>query len=217
MIRHTLLTCLLFITLITPAYSRQVRPSPSATKQKPALPYVTRAGNTSLRLAIGADSAIVDLKNDIQGCVGKLYDSFSTMKVVGKAIPKIKVLDRVAKDNNYYVVVLTTATSNCNIQGQCGAADDLTLIWLKLDSHLKLEGKKAIAIEQCRAFLHLVEPKLDYDGYGNNSIKLSQGKLKMKFADEMDFDGSKHTLSELIYDRSIPENGFIVTTQKMNK
>lgn len=215
MIRYTLLTCLLFITLITPAYSRQVRPSPSATKQKPAFPAVTRAGNTRLRLAIGADSAVLDLKNDIQGCVGKLYDTFSTMKVVGKAIPKIKVLDRVAKDNNYYVIVLTTATSNCNIQGQCGAADDLTLIWLKLDSHLKLEGKKAIAIEQCRAFLHLVEPELDYDG--NTSIKLSRGKLNVKFADEMDFDESKHTLTELIYDRSIPENGFIVTTQKKNK
>ncbi|MBK6796480.1 MAG: hypothetical protein IPG76_06750 [Acidobacteria bacterium] len=200
---------------MTPAYSRQVRPAPSATKQKPALPAVTRAGNTSLRLAIGADSAIVDLKNDIQGCVGKLYDSFSTMKVVGKAIPKIKVLDRVAKDNNYYVVVLTTATSNCNIQGQCGAADDLTLIWLKLDSRLKLEGKKAIAIEQCRAFLHLVEPELDYDG--NTSIKLSSGKLNVKFADEMDFNDEKHTLSELVYDRSLPENGFIITTQKKNK
>ncbi|MBK7600311.1 MAG: hypothetical protein IPJ07_18050 [Acidobacteria bacterium] len=215
MIRHTLLTCLLFITLITPAYSRQVRPSPSATKPKPAPPSVTRAGNTRLRLAIGAYSAVLDLKNDIQGCVGKLYDSVSTMKVAGKAIPKIKVLDRVAKDNNYYVVVLTTATSNCSIQGQCGAADDLTLIWLKLDSHLKLEGKKAIAIEQCRAFLHLLEPELEYDG--NTSIKLSQGKLKIKFADEMGFDESKHTLSELIYDRSIPENGFIVTTQKKNK
>ena len=215
MIRYTLLTCLLFITLITPAYSRQVRPHPLRQNRKPALPSVTRAGNTSLRLAIGADSAIVDLKNDIQGCVGKLYDTFSTMKVVGKAIPKIKVLDRVAKDNNYYVVVLTTATSNCNIQGQCGAADDLTLIWLRLDSHLKLEAKKAIAIEQCRAFLHLVEPELDYDG--NASIKLSRGKLNVKFADEMDFDESKHTLTELIYDRSLPENGFIVTTQKKNK
>lgn len=212
MIRHTLLTCLLLITLITPAYSRQVRPSMAATKQKPALPAVTRAGNTRIRLAIGTYRLVLDLKDDIQGCVEKLYDTFSAMKVVGKAIPSINVLDRVAKDNNYYVVVLTTATSNCNIQGQCGAADDLTLIWLKLDSHLKLEGKKAIAIEQCRAFLHLVEPELDYDG--NKSIKLSKGKLNVKFADEMDFDESKHTLSELVYDRSLPENGFIITTQK---
>jgi len=51
-----------------------------------------------------------------------------------------------------YVLLLASAASNCNVQGECGAdGSDSTLFWLKITRDLSLAGKQSFPISDCRA------------------------------------------------------------------
>jgi hypothetical protein len=77
---------------------------------------------------------------------------------------------------------------------QCGAADECSLLWLKLDSEWKISGIKSARYESCW------HSSTSSDGY-----KITDRQLRMEYDD---FSDSKHY--KLSYDAEQPEQGFTV-------
>lgn len=85
---------------------------------------------------------------------------------------------------------------------------DITLIWLKVNDHLHLEGKQAVLINACRLRVSLVNP----DGW--HALRMVRGELTVDYETQVDI--SEEVKSHLVYDGKTPEKGFIIQTQKTN-
>jgi len=181
--------------------------SPKSRGQSTAAIKVYPALGKRIRIVSGTKGALVDLTDDVSGCL-YLFDSYPPKRVSRPPLG-IKVIDKVRKDDMYYLVLLTSANSNCNVQGHCGTTIDHTLIWLKLGASLKLEKKLSAIILGCRVYIHPIEP--DYDTE-EPAIKLVSGKLTIEYGNTLDDD--VRTISQLVYDRNFPEQGFVITTKE---
>jgi hypothetical protein len=203
---------LLFLTVISVGLSAQAQkatPCPSAHQQTAIPLKVSKAARGRVRITNGKFQAVVDLEKDISGCFD-LYDP-TDRKFRVKDSAGITVIDIVSKDAKHYIVLLADAESNCNVQGHCGAARDYTLIWLKLDDHLKLEDKRAAVIEDCRSSIFVIEPDYPREPDKDLELKLVDGKLNLKYGD---ISKDSADSSRLIYDRNAPEKSFLITTEK---
>ena len=72
-----------------------------------------------VRLHRGSQKLVLDLGRDISGCKGDLHDP-TTGEVVESGVSFERV-DQTEKSSYTYVVLLTSAPPNCNVQGRCGA------------------------------------------------------------------------------------------------
>jgi len=206
--RHIITSIFLVLICAQMAQGKQSKPPPESRGQNAAAIKVYSARGKRIRIAGGTKRTLVDLTDDVSGCLD-LFDPH-TPKLRLKQPLGIKVIDRVRKDDKYYLVLLTSAQSNCNVQGHCGAATDSTLIWLKLGAGLKLEEKQSAVIVGCRANIDVVEPQ-----YGREYalvIKLVRGRLAIEYGNT--FNDDVRTLSQLVYDRKFPERGFAITTKE---
>lgn len=205
---------LMLLAVILPSHpaqaqGRQTTRRTGSPQQKSTLPTVSKAIRGRVRISNGKYQSVVDLEKDISGCFD-LYDP-TDRKFRLKDNAAIKVIDRVSQEAKYYIVLLADAESNCNIQGNCGAARDYTLIWLQLNDRLKLEDKRVAVIEDCRAQIELIEPDYSRGPDTEPPVKLVDGKLNLKYGNISD---DKEDRSRLIYDRHAPEKGFLITTEK---
>jgi len=190
------------------AQGKQTKPLPKPSGQNTTAIKVYPARGKRIRVVVGTERALVDLTDDASGCL-ELFDTYPPKRKSNRPLG-IKVIDRVRKDDKYYLVLLTEAQSNCIVQGHCGGASDYTLIWLKLDSGLKLEEKKAAVIEDCLSNISLIDP-VD-DTKEEPTVKLIRGKVTLEYGNTLDDD--VHTMSRLVYDRKFPEQGFVITTKE---
>jgi hypothetical protein len=110
------------------AHGEQAKPLPKSSGQNTAAIKVYPARGKRIRIVAGTKLTLVDLKDDISGCL-ELVDPHAPRPIAKRPLG-IRVIDRVRKDNKDYLVLLTSAQSNCNVQGFCGAATDYTLFWL---------------------------------------------------------------------------------------
>ena len=204
--RHIITSILL--ALIGAQMAQGSQAPPKSRGQSAAAIKVYPAGGKRIRIVAGARRTLVDLTHDISGCL-ELIDPH-TPKWRSKRPLGIKVIDKVRKDDKYYLVLLTSAQSNCNVQGRCGAATDYTLIWLKLGAGLKFEEKQSAIIEDCRSDITMVDP--EGVGQDETTIKLVGDKLTVEYGNT--FDDNVRTLSRLVYDRSSPEQGFVITDRE---
>jgi hypothetical protein len=186
----------------------QQAPPPKSHGQNTAAIKVYAARGKRIRIVAGTKRTLVDLTGDVSGCLD-LFDPH-TPKWRLKQPLGIKVIDRVRKDNKYYLVLLTSAQSNCNVQGRCGAATDSTLIWLKLGASLELEEKQSAVIEDCPRNVSVVAQ--DDSVKEEPAIKLTGGKLTIEYGNT--FDDEVRTLSQLVYDRRFPEHGLVISTKE---
>jgi hypothetical protein len=127
----------------------------------------------------------------------------------------LKVIDSIRIGGTYYLLIAAGARPNCNIQGECGAADnDMTLIWLKMSEHLHLQDKQAVLIDACRQRVRLVNP-VQSDALSQwDALRMVRGELTVDYETQVDI--SEEVKSHLVYDRSTPEKGLIIQTQKTN-
>jgi hypothetical protein len=101
-----------------------------------------------VRFERGSQKLVLSLGRDISGCKSRLYDPMT--KEESDAGVSWEVVDETVKASDTYVLLLASASPNCNVEGRCGAGGpDSTLLWLKLTKGLKLAGKKAVVFEQC--------------------------------------------------------------------
>lgn len=192
------------------AQGKQSKPVPNLRRQSAAAIKVYPARGKRIRIVAGAKRTLVDLTDDISGCL-ELFDYSYPPPRKWKQPLVIRVIDIVRKDNKHYLALLTSAQSNCNVQGFCGAATDYTLIWLKLGAGLELEEKKSAVIEDCKSIIHLVDPGYDRSDE-TPSIKLVSGKLTIEYGNTI--DDNLRTLTQLVYDGTFPEQGFVITTKE---
>jgi hypothetical protein len=205
--RHVITSFYLALICGQMARGHQAPPTKQPGQNTAAIKVYPARGK-QIRIVAGTKRTLVDLTDDVSGCLD-LFDPH-TPKWRLKQPLGIKVIDRVRKDDKYYLVLLTSAQSNCNVQGHCGAATDSTLIWLKLGVGLKLEEKQSAVIVGCRNSIDVVDPQ--YDSQDKLVIKPVRGRLAIEYGNT--FDDDVRTLSQLVYDRKSPEQGFVITTKE---
>jgi hypothetical protein len=206
--RHIITSISLALICSQMAQGIHAKTVPAPHRQNTSAIKVYPASGKRIRIVAGANRTLVDLTDDVQGCL-ELFDPHSP-KWRSKQPLGIKIMDSVRKDDKYYLALLTSAQSNCNVQGHCGAATDYTLIWLKLGAGLKLEGKQSAVVEDCRSDIYMADPvRVDQD---EPTIKLVGDKLTIEYGKT--FDDNVRTLSRLVYDRSSPEQGFVITDRE---
>jgi hypothetical protein len=206
--RHIITSIFLALICAQMAQGKQAKPAQNSGEPNTAAIKVYAARGMRIRIVAGTKRTLVDLTDDVSGCLD-LFDPH-TPKLKMKQPLGIKVIDRVRKDDKYYLVLQTIAQSNCNVQGHCGAATDSTLIWLKLGVDLKLEEKQSAVIVGCRAGIDVADPP--YGRQYELVIKLVRGKLTIEYGKT--FNDDVRTLSQLVYDREFPERGFVITTKE---
>jgi hypothetical protein len=206
--RRHLITSI-FLALICGQLARgQHAPPPKSRGRSTAAIKVYPARGKRIRIVAGTERALVNLTDDISGCL-ELFDPTITQRRTRRPLG-IKVIDRVSKDDKHYLVLLAEAQSNCNVQGYCGATTDHTLIWLKLDAGLKLEGKQSAVLVDCKANISMTDQ--EYDSQDGLVIKLVRGRLAIEYGNTIDEE--VRTLSQLVYDRKFPERGFVIKTKE---
>ena len=119
--------------------------------------------------------------------------------------------------------MLAEAADNCNVCGQCGASDALALIWLELDAGLRLRNKKSVTIQDCRAFIEIVEPKTEVSeptDQDDVTLHFKNDVLRLAFEKKSFTDNDSRTVyqfSQLEYNRKEPGRGFVITTGAREK
>ena len=166
--------------------------------------------NASVRISQGKNVSRIDLRDDIIGCLGELFDG-STKQRFGSGLRKTQVLDVVDGDGQHYVLVSAATAPNCNVQGQCGAGDnDVTLIWLHLGADLAVIRKQVFAAEDCVAARWIEDMPDDWD----STLKLSGGSLKLSFTESV-YDRAADKLQDFsgqaIYERQSAADGIRIT------
>jgi hypothetical protein len=225
--RHIITSIFLALICGQMAQGKQAKPLSKSRGQNATAIKVYPARGKRIRIVAGAKRTLVTLTDDISGCL-ELFEPRSPNRIFKEPLV-VNVIDRIRKDDKYYLVLLAEANSNCNVEGLCGRQGDHTLIWLKLGAGLKLEEKKAAVIDDCQARINVVAlngakdagSKVIYlpDRYSDVDakmegpiIKLASGKLTIEYGNMLDDD--VRTLSQLVYDRKFPEQGFVITTTK---
>jgi len=205
--RHIITSIFLALFCGQMAWGQQA-PPPKPRGQNTTAIKVSPDRGKRIRIVAGTERTLVNLTDDVSGCL-ELFDPTTSQRITRVPL-RIKVIDRVSKDDKRYLVLLAWAQSNCNVQGRCGAATDHTLIWLKLDSGLKLEEKQSAVIVDCRMDIDVIDSQ--YDKQDELIIKLVRGRLAIEYGNTIDDD--VRTLSQLVYDRKYPEQGFVITTKE---
>jgi hypothetical protein len=166
---------------------------------------VKSLGRGRIQLERDNQELIVDLTQEISGCTVDLYDP--TVKEKYKSAASFEIVDATEKAPYTYLVLLVSAPPNCNVQGECGAAEspDSTLIWLKLTKDLLLAGKQAFAIDDCRAGRYEEIPR--EEDSDNDYVEL-QAKDLPWIGDALQIEfPAEDPIRRLIYDRGNPDAG----------
>lgn len=133
-----------------------------------------------------------------------------------------KLIDAREKNKQIYLVVQTEAMGNCNVCGQCGASEAFALVWIQLDTNLRLIKKQAVPLELCIQNISLISPKIQInEAVDNETLNLSFSGDRLNIELEKEIYGENDTytyeFSRLEYNRKTPEKGFVIQTEKRAK
>jgi hypothetical protein len=186
----------------------------SAFAQKSAKIKVTPLKKGKVQLARGKVKSILDLSKDISGCI-VTYDR-GDPKAGKMDTTDFDKIDEVVKGGNTYLLLVSEINSGCNVTGECGAATDLTLVWLKLNSRLQIESKKAVAVQSCfwGDISMIDDDEAPSDGETGGYFTLKKGALSVQFETNRFKAGLEYSVTSVKYDRAAAEKGLIVKTEK---
>ncbi|HQU83131.1 MAG TPA: hypothetical protein PKY59_08410 [Pyrinomonadaceae bacterium] len=126
---------------------------------------------------------------------------------LGEAIDASKITEAellfADKKNDFtYLVVAVSGQSKSQVDdGHCGAGMESNLIWVKLNSRLKVVSHKSQRFESCWTSI------VSDEGY------VIKGKTLQMSVDNV----SEKTTTEIFYDSANPDKGFKVEIKKMAK
>jgi hypothetical protein len=127
-------------------------------------------------------------------------------------------VDEVVKGGKTYLLLSSEINSGCNVSGQCGAATDLTLVWLKLNSRLKVESKKAVTVQSCFwGDISMIEDDTVDETADNAYFKLKDGKLSLQFETNRFKSDLEYSVTTVKYDRAEAGKGLVVNTEKRTR
>lgn len=117
---------------------------------------VTAYADGIFRLTTGQVSSRLDLSDRLSGCTTGTYDGSDPQSRPSGGEAQTRVLDLVQKGGVWYLTFQASLESNCNVQGECGAATDTTLVWLKLTPALRVAARQTEVLGDCRAGWNIV-------------------------------------------------------------
>jgi hypothetical protein len=187
-----------------------------AFAQKTAGIKVTPLKKGKVQLARGTVKSILDLSKDISGCIVTYDRSNPKARMDTTDFDKI---DEVVKGGKTYLLLVSEINSGCNVTGECGAATDLTLVWLKLNSRLQIESKKAVAVQSCFwGDINMIddgETSDETDSTGN--FKFKNGVLSLEFETNRYKTDLEYTVTSVNYNHAAGEKGLIIKTEKRTR
>ena len=209
--RLTVIGALGFVALGTASAAAIWRPLPAPAQGKMPVAVENRRDGR-IRVQRAGRKAVLDLSREISGCEGPLYDSTDNGRIVQADVEGgvgLEIVDETEKAPYIYVILLASASPNCNVQGRCGAGGpDLTLLWLKLTRDLKLAGKQDFTIEDCLADRSVTlaaaqgQDQADQPPLRAKDLPWVGDKLQVDFE-----EGAEAVKHRLVYDRRNPEAG----------
>lgn len=175
----------------------------------------------------GKTRSIIDLSKDVSGCVfvAKEFKKDLDKKGCTASPATFKLVDATEKNKQTFLILTADAQENCNVCGRCGASEATTVIWLKLDARLRVLEKKNIPLEYCELNLSMIysDSATVKEVQDNSSDFLFKGNL-MTIEFERSIYGNEENggkdvfeFTHIEYDRTKPENGFIIKTEKRDK
>jgi hypothetical protein len=167
---------------------------------------VTPLKRGKVQLARGAVKSILDLSKDISGCIVTYDPTTPRVRIDTTDFSKV---DEAVKGGKTYLLLVSEINSGCKVTGECGAATDLTLVWLKLNSQLKIESKKAVVVQSC--FWGDIE---FVDDGNDDHFKLDRGKLALQFETNRFKSNLEYSVTTVKYDHAQAERGIVINTEK---
>lgn len=179
----------------------------AVSKPKIVLPTAKTLKAGKIRFALGKTQKTVDLSSDISGCL--TVEDRTDPKAGRWDVTDFQIIDKVAKNNKFYFLLLASAGGNCNVQGHCGATEDYTLIWLKLGKTLKVEDKKAAVVTSCHyASINMQSPNIYNEDGKHLPLKLEKGALTIEIEENADYAEREYKFSRIVYKHAEAEKGF---------
>lgn len=175
----------------------------------------------------GKTRSVIDLSSDVSGCVfvPKEFKKDLDKKGCTASPATFKLIDATEKNKQTFLILTADEQENCNVCGRCGASEATTVIWLKLDARLKLLEKKNLPLEYCGLNLSMIYPdsetnKETADDSSDFSFKGNMMTIEFErrlFNEESNGDVDMYEFTLVEYDRTKPENGLVIKTEKRDK
>jgi len=187
-------------------------------------PVIKLKTGTQGKLELSKDNlkSVIELNKDVAGCAWVKKGTYIVNKSDCSA-PSANyiLLDSSEKNKQIYLLILSEAMGNCNVCAHGGGTNAFSLIWLKLDSNLRLQQKKSVPIYWERLETYIVKPKPT----SAKNLLVLQPKfvndiLTVEY-EKVNFDNNgkptNFDFSHLEYSRKTPEKAFIIKTEKRKK
>lgn len=200
--------CFVFV----PAFAQTAQRYVTQGKNDPV--KITYLQHGVLKLQSRTAQATVNVKKDLYGCL-RLYDgSDPKSKPAATDAISIRVLDEVVKGDKIFLLLQISTGSGCNVQGRCGAGEEIGVYWWQFNSALKQEKYQHALITSCQQDVELEEwDSKRKDQYAVN-LETRNGKLALKYT-KHDYAQNKGDKSySLTYDRTAPEQGLQISETK---
>jgi hypothetical protein len=207
---------LLLLLLLVPFQSQTARQYVTQGKTDPVKISYQQGG--ILKLQSATAQGIVNLKNDIPGCLRQYDGSARSPRPASTDGISLRVLDEVLNGDKVYLVLQINTGSGCNVQGMCGAGEEIVILWLQFNNALKRERFQSALVVSCLQNIELEQWKGNRPDLGELKLEMEKGRLALKYAR---FDYSKQSNAEqhytLVYDRAAPQRGLQISETKTQK
>lgn len=184
-------------------------------------------GLGKITVSKGKTRSIIDLSTDVAGCVSVPKEFKKELDKKGCTSPPatFELVDATEKNGQTFLILTADAQENCNVCGRCGASEATTFIWLKLDAKLKLLERKNIPIEYCGLNISMIQPLSDFNEKTQEetlNVPFKDNVMTIEFertifGDEANGNKDVFEFTHIEYDRTKPENGFVIKTEKRDK
>ncbi len=182
---------------------------------------ISYLSNGKIRFTYRKLSKIFNLADHIQGCQGNLYDSGTNEKNI-PSNPGIGVVSILKNPETTTLLLLITASPNCNIQGHCGAGTNNGFIALTITDKLNIVYLNSFIFDDCILGRQSEYLERFYDAQNITDMltiirpTIKNGQIKVEF--EEPNDSGKDIPKQMIFDMKDPAKGFILepSTTRLN-
>ncbi len=172
---------------------------------------VSYLSNGEVRLTHGNLSKIYNLADHIHGCQGDLYDCSTNKCMEYPSNPKIWIVSILKNPETTTLLLLVTASPNCNIQGQCGGGIYDGFIALTITDKLNIVYLDSFTLDDCYSGRRYGDWEERYYGADTDVLSLIKpinGQLKLEFVESN--NSGKDIPKRVLFDMKDPAKGFIV-------
>lgn len=189
---------------------------------------ISYLSNGKIRFTYRNLTKIFNLADHIQGCQGNLYDSWTHENIPSN--PRVGIVSILKNPETTTLLLLVTASPNCNVQGQCGAGTNNGFIALTITDKLNIVYLNSFTFDDCLCLnckdgvLNRQSEYLErfYDAQADMKDMLAlirpiikNGQIKVEFVESN--DSGKDIPKRMLFDMKDPAKGFIIESSVASK